>query len=126
MNCIDMAVGTRIRTYRKALGMSQTELAERIGVRFQQIQKYENGSNRVAASRLWKIADALGISIVALFEDVRQTTTDQADVTEMLDLYRRLPPPQRAQALFHMRALLARSAAPVEASAETATGTRGR
>lgn len=123
MNCIDKAVGLRIRTYRKALGMSQTELADLIGVRFQQVQKYENGSNRVAASRLWQIADALGVSVVALFEDVRQSRGEAADVAELLDLYNRLPSAQRAQALFHMRALLARSGDRPDLRTEAATGT---
>lgn len=123
MNSIDKAVGARIRTYRKALGMSQTELADAIGVRFQQVQKYENGSNRVAASRLWQIADALGISVVALFEDVRVTVGQSPDVSELVDLYSRLPAPQRAQALFHMRALLARSQEVPETGSRAATGT---
>lgn len=63
---IDRIVGQRIREYRIALGLNQTKLAKTAGVSFQQLQKYENGENRVSASRLYLLADALGISIDAL------------------------------------------------------------
>jgi transcriptional regulator with XRE-family HTH domain len=56
---MDRHVGTRIRMQRLVAGMSQTELGEKAGVSFQQIQKYEKGKNRVSASRLQQIADAL-------------------------------------------------------------------
>lgn len=102
MDTIDKAVGARIRAYRKALGMSQTDLAERIGVRFQQVQKYENGTNRVAASRLWIIADTLGIPVSALFKDVRP---EQTAADECARLYGALSGPQQAQALAFIRAL---------------------
>lgn len=107
MNRIDIAVGGRIRAYRKALGMSQTELADRIGVRFQQVQKYENGSNRVAASRLWQIADALNVSITTLFKDVASRPATPAESSEFLDLYRQLDDLQRPALLAHMRRLVA-------------------
>ena len=64
---IDAAVGARVRTRRKLLGMSQMSLAERIGVTFQQLQKYEKGTNRIGSSRLVQIAAALGISPASLF-----------------------------------------------------------
>ncbi len=70
MNNIDKAVGIRIKSRRKELKFSQTDLANRIGVKFQQVQKYESGSNRVAASRLWKVADALHVHISYFFEDL--------------------------------------------------------
>lgn len=108
MQSIDQAIGARIRTYRKALGLTQTDLADRIGVRCQQVQKYESGANRIAASRLWRIADVLGISVLRLFEDLHLSTEGDNDTFEMLDLYRRLPPAARAQALFQLRALEAR------------------
>lgn len=108
MQSVDQAIGARIRTYRKALGLSQTDLAHVIGVKFQQVQKYESGANRIAASRLWRIADALGISVLRLFEDLHLETEADTQAFEMLDLYRRLPQGARAQALFQMRALEAR------------------
>ena len=73
MNGVDKAVGQRIRQRRKRLGLSQSELALRIGVRFQQVQKYESGNNRVAASRLWEISQALGVPIDYFFEDLLHT-----------------------------------------------------
>jgi transcriptional regulator with XRE-family HTH domain len=60
---LDVQIGKRIRIRRMQLGMSQTDLAERIGVAFQQVQKYENGTNRVSASRLPNIAGALDVHV---------------------------------------------------------------
>lgn len=65
---LDAMVGAKIRMHRINRGMSQTVLAERIGVTFQQVQKYEKGANRVGASRLSQIASVLGISVGELFE----------------------------------------------------------
>src|SRR3954449_12645887 len=65
---LDAIVGSRIRVFRIHRKMSQTELAEQIGVTFQQVQKYEKGANRVGASRLSRIATVLGISVGELFE----------------------------------------------------------
>ncbi len=65
---LDAMVGNKIRMFRINRGMSQTALAERIGVSFQQVQKYEKGANRVGASRLSQIASVLGISVGDLFE----------------------------------------------------------
>ena len=67
---LDAMVGVRIRMFRINRGMSQTMLAERIGVTFQQLQKYERGVNRVGASRLSQIASVLGVSVGELFESV--------------------------------------------------------
>lgn len=58
-DAIDLDVGNRIRAYRKLAGLSQTDLGDEIGVSFQQVQKYESGTNRVSASMLCHIADAL-------------------------------------------------------------------
>src|SRR6059058_5861550 len=68
---LDAMVGARIRMFRVDRGMSQTVLAERIGVTFQQIQKYERGANRVGASRLSQIASVLDVSVGELFESSR-------------------------------------------------------
>ena len=64
----DTAVGQRIRARRLALDMSQMKLAEAIGVTFQQVQKYEKGSNRVSASRLQRMAEILEVTISHFFE----------------------------------------------------------
>ena len=58
---VDAHVGKRIRHRRWMVGMTQQQLADKVGIKFQQIQKYETGMNRVSASRLWDIADALGV-----------------------------------------------------------------
>jgi transcriptional regulator with XRE-family HTH domain len=65
-------VGAKIRMFRINRGMSQTALAERVGVSFQQVQKYEKGANRVGASRLSQIASALGITVGELFESSQE------------------------------------------------------
>jgi transcriptional regulator with XRE-family HTH domain len=62
-NPIDRHVGLRIRMRRKELGFSQEKLAEAVGVTFQQIQKYERAANRVSASKLWELAQALNTGI---------------------------------------------------------------
>jgi transcriptional regulator with XRE-family HTH domain len=72
---LDIMVGTRIRIFRTHRGMSQSDLAGKIGVAFQQVQKYEKGSNRVGASRLSRIASVLGISVGELFESSEEKPT---------------------------------------------------
>jgi transcriptional regulator with XRE-family HTH domain len=64
----DVLVGQNIRFGRLQVGLSQTELGARVGVTFQQIQKYEKGANRIGASRLQQIADALRVPIPTLFD----------------------------------------------------------
>lgn len=65
---VDVHVGKRIRHRRWFVGMTQQQLAEQVGIKFQQIQKYETGANRVSASRLWDIADALDVAVSFFFE----------------------------------------------------------
>ena len=65
---IDAHIGRRIRRRRRQLGLTQHQLAIACGVRFQQIQKYESGANRIAASRLWKIAQAMETPLNDFFE----------------------------------------------------------
>ena len=67
-HAVDVHVGMRIRQARWTRATSQAELAERIGIRFQQVQRYETGANRVSASRLWDIAKALDVPISFFFE----------------------------------------------------------
>jgi transcriptional regulator with XRE-family HTH domain len=69
-NPVDIHVGSRIRLRRNMLGMSQENLGENLGITFQQIQKYEKGTNRVGASRLQAIASILGVPVAFFFEDV--------------------------------------------------------
>ncbi|WP_294621680.1 helix-turn-helix transcriptional regulator [uncultured Roseovarius sp.] len=103
---IDKAIGARIRTYRKALGLSQTDLAKEIGITFQQVQKYESGANRVAASRLWDISDALGISVLSLFQDIGEDGGDGPGTPlELLDLYTAMPATRRVELMTYARQL---------------------
>jgi len=66
---IDIHVGKNIRIFRLAKGLSQSELGDAIGVTFQQVQKYEKGTNRVGSSRIVKLAIALGVPVNRLFSD---------------------------------------------------------
>jgi transcriptional regulator with XRE-family HTH domain len=69
---IDFHLGKRMRRRRRLLGLTQHQLAESCGVRFQQIQKYECGANRVSAARLWRIAGALEVPMAYFFEGLAQ------------------------------------------------------
>jgi transcriptional regulator with XRE-family HTH domain len=69
IDAVDIRLGKRIRVYRISLGISQSALAEKVGVTFQQIQKYERGANRIAGGRLKKVAAVLSVPIAALFGD---------------------------------------------------------
>ncbi|YCI06257.1 helix-turn-helix domain-containing protein (plasmid) [Ensifer sp. D2-11] len=76
---VDIHVGAKIRTQRMMLGMSQTALAERIGVTFQQLQKYEKAANRVSSSRLQNIADALNVPVSHFFDSPGGGALPKAD-----------------------------------------------
>jgi transcriptional regulator with XRE-family HTH domain len=82
-NPVDEAVGARIRLLRKRRKMSQAELGKALGVTFQQVQKYENSRNRVSASRLHLVANALNVSITDLF-DGASATSSTSRVTKSL------------------------------------------
>lgn len=75
---VDVHVGKRIRQRRWLVGMTQQKLAEAVGIKFQQIQKYETGANRVSASRLWDIADALEVDVAFFFEGLKDEARDGA------------------------------------------------
>ena len=106
-NKLDVALGLRIRQRRKALGVSQTALAEAVGLTFQQIQKYERGFNRVSFSRLVDIAHALDCRVVDLIGDLddsnvasplfRQDTAHlrEPGAPELLAAYSASPPSLR-------------------------------
>lgn len=69
---VDVHVGKRVRHRRWMMGMTQQQLAEKVGIKFQQIQKYETGMNRVSASRLWDISDALDVPVSFFFEGLSE------------------------------------------------------
>jgi transcriptional regulator with XRE-family HTH domain len=76
---IDELVGARVRMHRMLAGMSQGKLGEAIGVTFQQVQKYENGKNRISASRLHQIAAVLGVAVSAFYEGSPSAEDASAD-----------------------------------------------
>lgn len=80
---VDVHVGKRIRHRRWLVGMTQQQLAEKVGIKFQQIQKYETGMNRVSASRLWDIATALSISVSFFFEGLEETEASTGSETDV-------------------------------------------
>jgi transcriptional regulator with XRE-family HTH domain len=73
---VDVHVGKRVRHRRWMVGMTQQQLAEKVGIKFQQIQKYETGMNRVSASRLWDIAEALSVPVAFFFEGLGAAEAD--------------------------------------------------
>ncbi|MDK3073675.1 helix-turn-helix transcriptional regulator [Sedimentitalea sp. JM2-8] len=75
---VDVHVGKRVRHRRWLIGMTQQQLAEQVGIKFQQIQKYETGANRISASRLWDIADALGVEVSFFFEGLQDAEKEEA------------------------------------------------
>ena len=75
-NPIDVHVGNRVRMRRMLIGLSQEKLGERLGLTFQQVQKYEKGSNRVSASRLYQMSQILGVPVQFFFDDVTGAETD--------------------------------------------------
>ena len=108
---IDLAIGARLRTRRRQLGLSQSDLSERLGVSFQQVQKYERGANRVAASTLLAAAQALNVSVGWLVgEDVSEVDGDEElfralarpGAMEILEAFNRIPDPRARAALLSL------------------------
>lgn len=98
-HAVDIHVGKRLRHRRWMVGMTQGELAEALGVRFQQVQKYEAGSNRVSASRLWDMAQALEVPVAYFFhglESAAEKKFDELLETEtLIQFYRTMPEVER-------------------------------
>ncbi|MGB6230903.1 MAG: helix-turn-helix domain-containing protein [Litorimonas sp.] len=92
---IDLHVGKRLRRRRRLLGLTQQALAEQVGIRFQQIQKYECGANRVSAARLFELSEALSVPVQYFYEGLSdqegETDNIASDVLskkETMDLVR--------------------------------------
>ncbi|PWE18673.1 transcriptional regulator [Marinicauda salina] len=83
-NEIDHHVGKRLRRRRRLLGLTQQQLAESVGIRFQQIQKYECGANRVSASRLFELAEALDVPVQYFYEGLQSSGEPAATSEEAL------------------------------------------
>jgi transcriptional regulator with XRE-family HTH domain len=78
-NEIDLHLGKRLRQRRRLLSLTQQQVAEAVGVRFQQIQKYECGANRISAARLWRMARALQAPISSFFEGLDENAGMDAE-----------------------------------------------
>jgi transcriptional regulator with XRE-family HTH domain len=116
---VDVHVGQRVRQLRWITGMTQQQLGDRVGIKFQQIQKYETGANRISASRLWDIAATLEVQVAFFFEgiegghvDAGQGRGDIVNDREALDLvrtYYAIPETQRRR-LFDLARVLSEAA----------------
>jgi len=80
---VDVHVGKRVRHRRWMVGMTQQQLGEAVGIKFQQIQKYETGMNRVSASRLWDIANVMEVPISFFFEGLEGDAAGGETATNM-------------------------------------------
>ena len=115
---VDIHVGKRIRHRRWMVGMTQQQLAEHVGIKFQQIQKYETGMNRVSASRLWEIASTLDVSIDHFFEGLDGNASEigahdvlsDKEAMELIRAYYAMPENQRRR-LFDLARVLSETAA---------------
>ncbi len=116
---VDIHVGHRIRLRRRLLDMTQQQLGDKAGIKFQQIQKYESGANRISASRMWEIAAAMEAPVSFFFEgldgqapDIGKIWGDPFTDKEALDLVRTyygIPENQRRQ-LFDLARVLGEAA----------------
>ncbi|MEM1382697.1 MAG: helix-turn-helix transcriptional regulator [Pseudomonadota bacterium] len=116
---VDVHVGQRVRQRRWMVGMTQQQLGERVGIKFQQIQKYETGTNRISASRLWDIAAALDVPVSFFFEGLDDkrlaehgalgdVVTDK-EALELVRAYYAIPETQRRR-LFELARVLSEAA----------------
>ena len=114
---IDVAVGLRLRTLRKSRGMSQEQLGRALGITFQQIQKYERGTNRISASMLVKSARALAVAPTSLLPDegepapkspaIMSLIAQLRGAEELIESYARIKSPRLRRALLQMSRSLA-------------------
>jgi transcriptional regulator with XRE-family HTH domain len=78
-NDIDVYLGKRLRRRRRLLGLTQQQLAGAVGVRFQQIQKYECGANRISAARLWQLSEALEVPVGYFYDGLSERAAKEAN-----------------------------------------------
>ena len=109
-NADDIAIGQRVRTIRTSLGLSQEKLGEALGITFQQVQKYEKGTNRISGSRLMAIAACLGVSVSSIVgEDGRSLESPSVadpDTAQVVRLMPKLTPEERGKVVKIVRAFL--------------------
>ncbi|MGJ8564122.1 MAG: helix-turn-helix domain-containing protein [Alphaproteobacteria bacterium] len=83
-NEIDFYVGKRLRRRRRLLGLTQQALGDKVGIRFQQIQKYECGANRISAARLFELSEALSVPIQYFYEGLMDDDLEMDDGVEFI------------------------------------------
>jgi transcriptional regulator with XRE-family HTH domain len=121
---IDLIIASRIRQRRNEFGLSQVELAQKVGLSLQQIGKYESGGNRVSAARLFTIATALEVSVMWFYKDIdvgvdtnfslksAVASLDEATVRKLLEAFACLSTEQERKTAIALVATLVRHAGP--------------
>jgi transcriptional regulator with XRE-family HTH domain len=115
---LDVALGSRIRLRRRELGLSQEQLAREVGITFQQVQKYEHGTNRVSFSRLVEIAKALRCGVMGIVGDLDQqdpvstfsrhvNSLNEQGAAELLEAYAAINSPKHRRAILNLARQLA-------------------
>ncbi len=128
---VDVHVGQRVRQRRWMLGMTQQTLADRVGIKFQQIQKYETGANRISSSRLWDIAEVLEVPVAFFFEglegqaeaagDARGDVLTDREAQDLGRAYYAIPEAQRRR-LFDLAQVLSGTSSGERLKREARTG----
>ncbi|MDE2111236.1 MAG: helix-turn-helix domain-containing protein [Alphaproteobacteria bacterium] len=115
---LDVALGSRIRLRRRELGLSQEQLARQVGITFQQVQKYEHGTNRVSFSRLVEIAQALHCGVMDIVGDLDQSKAsslfsrhvarlNEPGAADLLEAYSAIQSPKHRRAILNLAKQLA-------------------
>lgn len=106
---IDRRVGARLRMRRTLLGMNQTQVGKMAGITFQQVQKYENGANRISASKLYQFASVLGVPVSFFFDDVEpRPRSERREARQEMDSLHERETLQFIRAFFRISSLAAR------------------
>lgn len=117
---VDVHVGQRVRARRKMLGLSQTQLGKELGVTFQQVQKYERGTNRIGSSRLFRLSSALDVPVAYFFEGAETKLPgydssadgfegdafERQETQELVDAYYRIADPRIRKKVLGLARLL--------------------
>lgn len=117
---IDIHVGQRVRARRKMLGLSQTQLGQELGVTFQQVQKYERGTNRIGSSRLFRMSTTLDVPVAYFFEGAEtkmpgytsanevmgEGVFEREETQELVDAYYRIADPRIRKKVLGLARLL--------------------
>ena len=112
---IDIYVGSRVRRRRTLLGLNQTQLGEKLGITFQQVQKYENGANRISASRLYQMTRILGVPVSFFFDGLLEGASAwspdnilvKRETLEFVRAYYRIGDPVARKHLFELTKAMA-------------------